>query len=299
MELLEAFNLDMAVLNSAPSAGQRQDKQLKGGLYGWQRSLWKACAELHFCYYWSIKGLHKGSTYEHRILGRKENVIGTQVMADYLQQTVERLAQEWAKERGLKSVFVKEAIAYREGMAARLTGRLYQTRRERVEEDRRKQAEARAASNHPGAASSGTALVLASVIQNEHDLNTNYLNGLEPGTTSARRAADAARYAVLRAEWDAAEAEERRALADPTHPRHAALVARRDAEEAERARLAREAAKREERNAARRKGDGFRWRAMTPQEQRQRMGSYHEGYQKGNSVGLDRQINETTKRRLT
>lgn len=286
MEILEAFNLDMATLSGTrEGAGQRQDRKLKGGLYGWQRGLWKACAELHFCMYWSIKGLQKGSAYEHRILGRKENVVGAQVMAEYLQQTVERLAQNWSKEEGFKSVFVKEAIAYREGMARRLTNRLYQLRREKLDAERRAQAE------HPN--TGGTALILASVVQNEQDLNTDHLNGLEPGTTARRRAEQAAAYAVLRAAWDAEAAEEARILSDPTDPRHAALVARRTAQEAEEARIRREAERREARNAARRKGDGFTYRRLTPQEQRQQMPAFHEGYAKAESVGLDRQVDRT------
>lgn len=117
----------------------------------------------------------------------------------------------------------------------------------------------------------------------------------DDGWVYNRGSEDVARYAVMQARWAAEEAEERRALADPAHPRHAALVARRDAEEAAR----RDAARREERNARRRKGDGHTYRKLTAQEQRRGMSAFHEGYQKADSVSLDRQIDRTETKRTT
>lgn len=133
-ELLERHNLDMANIGGKPES--RKDQKRKGGLYTWQRNLWKAVAELNFCYYSAIRGLARGSSYEHRIIGSHANVIATEVMAKYLQETVERLAQDWAKANFYKSVFVREAIAYREGMTNRLSERLQARRDELVAEER-------------------------------------------------------------------------------------------------------------------------------------------------------------------
>src|SRR5690606_26953988 len=132
------YNLDLAQVGGNKAA--RNDKKRKGGLYSWQRNLWKAVAELNFCHYLSIKGLERGSTYQHRLVGSHANVIGTEHMAQYLQDTVERLAQQWAKDNYYKSVFVREAIAYREGMTARLSERLRE-RRDRIVTEARQEAE--------------------------------------------------------------------------------------------------------------------------------------------------------------
>jgi hypothetical protein len=273
MELLAAYNLDMAVVGKvAGQTGKRADEKLKGGLYQWQRDLWEAIAELNFCRYWSIKGLAKGASYEHRILGRRENVIGARMMAEYLQQTVERLARERMGDP--VRFFVREAIAYREGMAQRLIERLNRLRMDALAEEQRKEREARASNGHPGAAP-GTAIVLSSVIKSEDDANYDHLYG----------AGAAARRDARQAEANAAyEAEVRRQQAwDAAHPEE--VKAREEKRRRERA----EWAKKEERNARRRKGVSYS-RADTPQEERRRYRSYGEGYQKGETISLNRQV---------
>lgn len=283
MELLAAYNLDMGVVNSASSSA-RKDNRLKGGLYKWQRDLWEAISRLNFCMYWPIKGLARGSSYEHRILGRHENVIGAQVMADYLQGTVERLAKEWANDEGFHSVFVKQAIAYREGIAERLVERLNALRNERLAEDRKKEAEAKARATHPAYASSGTSLVLSSVIQSEDDLNNDYIEGLEPGTTSQRRAeARARRDAVIVAADAALALRDAQEAADPT-----LRAARLAAEAAEQARIDKYWADLKP-----------RYRAETPREARRRMASFGHGYEEGNNIGLDKQIDRNSRKELT
>lgn len=285
MELLAAYNLDMAVVGKTAKGSQRSDNRRKGGLYGWQRDLWKAVAELNFCMYWSIKGLERGSTYEHRILGSHANVVSTEVMADYLQQTVERLAQEWAKPR-YNSVFVREAIAYREGMATRLVERLNALRRERIAEDERKRKE------QPTYSGGGNALVLLDVINSEHDLNEDYIYGLEPGTTAKKRAEQEARRAAAQAKAD--EAFRVQQEWDAAHPVEAA--ARKAAEKKELEEWWAEYKAKEAKRAARRKEPVQRYRAMTPQEQRAGLHSFGEGMRKANDIGLERQVDADVRR---
>lgn len=288
MELLAAYNLDMAVIGTSGKGAQRSDTRLKGGLYQWQRDLWKAVSELNFCLYRSIRGLAKGSVYEHRVIGSHVNVVSTKVMADYLQQTVERLAQQWAKQNGYNSPFVKPAIAYREGMAERLTERLHALRAERLhKDDEAIKARAKAGDTEPG--THHNALVLLDVVQTETDLNNDMLNGYEPGTTAKWRSEWKARQ--LRATQEADRALQERDAAEAADPalKEARLAAEK-AEEEYREKLAEAARKREERNAKRRKGDGFRWRQETAQEARRRMGSFSTGYADGNNVGLDQQV---------
>lgn len=269
MDLLAAYNLSMAVIDRPSS--DRKDQKRKGGLYSWQRDLWKAVCELNFCMYWADRGLVKGSSYEHRILGRQENVISAEVLADYLQHTIERLAQAWAKQNGYNSVFVREAIAYREGMADRLCSRLQRLRLDRLAEDERKQREANSRPSAPGL----NALVLASVINSEQDLNTDYLNGWEPGTAAAKRARSEAWYAEIRAKNEAErQARDAAELANPE------LKAARLAEEA------REQARWDKKYG----GRTYRERAPTAREQRSYLSSHTEGYRKADDIGLDKQV---------
>jgi len=298
MELLAAYNLDMAVIGRTAKGkqGARTDTKKKGGLYSWQRDLWKAVCELNFCMYWSIKGTARGSTYEHRVLGSQANVISAEVMAGYLQQTVERLAQEWAKSMGYGSVFVRDAIAYREGMADRLVQRLNALRAERLAEDERKKREETVRNAHPGAASTGNALVLADVIETEMDFNTDYLHGLEPGTTAAARAASKARQA-------AAEAAANEALRIKNEWRKAnpELAAEEDA----RIKKANEDwwadyEKRyaKSRSRASRASAEPRYRQQTEQEKRRSLGSFAAGQSKANEVGLDTQVDRDKRGKL-
>lgn len=240
MELLHAHNLDMLTVERSKNAGssQREDAKLSGGLYRWQRQLWESVSELHFCMYWAIKGLDKGSKYEHRVLGSQVNVVGTKVMAEYLQQTIDRLAGEWAKQTG-NHFFSKSAISYREGMSSRICSRLRELKWEGMEADRKKQDEERMRTRHPAAAP-GTALVLADVAQSEREANDDYLYG--DGYSARQRAANA--------EWDV-EYQKRKAAREEWGRAHPEEHARQQAEEAARAERWR---KKEERNAKRRKG---------------------------------------------
>jgi hypothetical protein len=296
MELLAAYNLDMAVVGTTSTGSKRKDQERKGGLYQWQRDLWGAVAKLNFCLYRSEKGLKKGEQYKHRLIGRHENVVATEVMAEYLQQTIERLAQEHARYMGWKSCFVREAIAYREGMADRLTTRINELRRARLEEDKRKEREAAAASRHPGSAP-GTAIVLASVINDEDDLNQDFVMGLEPGTHARMRAEREARRAAARAEADAALAtREALELADPRLKAKRLAIERGQEAEWEARQI--ENRKHEERLAKRRKSGASRPRAKSSAEKRMDLDGYWDGHEKGGTIGLDQQLDEETRRRL-
>lgn len=303
MELLAQHNLDMAVVGESRTASNRQDNKTKGGLYTWQRQLWNAVAELNFCKYWYIAGTGKGQTYMHRILGRRENVVAAEILAEYLQSAVERLAQEWAKRQGM-NVFKKEAIIYREGIALRLVSRLNDQRREKLSEERRKEAARKAAADAAHSPSGGTALVLASVIQSEDDLNNDYLQGWEPGTTARKRAESDARSAAWAAEWrvkrEAAErARDEAELANP------ALKEARLAKEAEAQRLLDEQNAKWDREWERKKAkreayyqqhgrypEDNKKKRLTKEELRRTTPAFQAGYVKGADIGLDKQIDE-------
>lgn len=318
MELLAAHNLDMAVIGSSAKGAQRSDKTKQGGLYQWQRDLWKATAQLNFCVYFSKKGLTKGSVYEHRIVGRHENVVVAELMAEYLQKTVERITQDHARANGV-NVFCRDMIAYREGMAERLVYRLGVLRRERIEEDKARQAEARASQVHtPSTASTpGTALALVDVINSEADLNTDYLNGLEPGTTGALRAASIARQAVYAEKhrlWEEDKAEFARRWPEDVkalteNDEWTVRYHERQAAEAEQRRIKAEKAEQRKqtmiRNGTYKEPEQigyddrtYRERPKTPQEQRRALDSFWHGSERGKDVGIDTQVESNKQERL-
>jgi hypothetical protein len=173
--LLEAYNLDMATVNQqAKTFDAREDVKMGGGLYKWQRALWYATATLNFCRYSYIQGNKAGGTYEHQLIGSKANVIGARVMAEYLEGVTERLARRWVKEnRPGKSVFIKEAIAYREGLAGRLTNRLWTKRWEHLAAEKERIAQERARNLSAGI-DTRNAVVLQDVINTEEDLNADF-----------------------------------------------------------------------------------------------------------------------------
>lgn len=290
-EILEAYNLDLSVVGGNSNA--RKDEKRKGGLYSWQRSLWQAVAELNFCHYFSLKGLARGSSYEHRLIGSHANVIATEMMATYLQNAVERLAQQWAKENSYRSVFVREAIAYREGMTGRLSERLQARRQEivdaaKIAEEERKQREAR-----DGNASSSTGLTILNIISSEADFNNDYLQGWEMGTTAANRVADKARQEASMRAYEKQRAEKQRWREENPH------LAKLEDE-----RIAAEHAAWTEKyykkisKARPRKNVEPRYRKATPEEERRSLGSYYEGRAQGDKVGIDTQIDAEKKARL-
>lgn len=291
--LLEAYNLDMSQIGGNGPGHSRKDAKRTGGLYTWQRKLWKSVAEMNFCYYLSIKGLQRGSQYEHRLVGSHANVVATELMAQYLQDTVEKLAQKWAKEHGYKSVFVRDAIAYREGMTSRVTERL-QAKRDKMVRDaeleRKKRDEAAAAG-----ASASNSLTIVDVISTEADFNNDYLNGYELGTTARRR-----HEAQLRQEASAREFEARTAAYNEkiaTDPAFAAAEKERITKlDEENKKWYEQYLKKQARRESR--GVNPRPRAQTAEEKRMDLDSFWHGRADGEAVGIDTQVDETKKRAI-
>lgn len=284
-ELLAAYNLDMATIGAKADAPKqkRDDKRRAGGLYNWQRELWQAVARLNFCHYIAIKGAVKGQKYEHRLVGSPVNVLSTELMAEYLQTTMEKLGQQWARDNGY-NVFARDAIMYREGMSCRVVQRLNEKRDEVMAEARR-QEQANKANQQSGATS--TALTILDVISSEDDLNNDYMNGWEPGTTARNRKAWEDRMAAARAErekWERENPEEAAAEKERLEAQY------REYWERER--------KRQAKNEKRRKGEPPRERAMTKDELRAQMPAFQAGVAKGDEINFDKQIDEEERKRI-
>ena len=285
-ELLEAYNLDMTMIGKKTNTHEPRKKENKeGGLYKWQRNLWYAVSTLNFCRYHYIKGNRAGDVYEHQIIGSHANVVGTEVMAKYLEQAIERIARQWVKEnRPGKSIFIKEAIAFREGAAQRITEKLWTARWEHqaAEDAKRKEERAR---NMAQGINTENALVLQDVINTEEDLNSDYMNGWEPGTSARHRAereirqaaAEAAAAGLLRQQddWDAA------------HPKEAAERKAREAKQ-----------KQADWDSYNSKSRTYRERKPTAEELRRQLGSYSRGYSEGDKVSLHRQVDKEINKSL-
>jgi hypothetical protein len=287
LKLLEKHNLDMALVERAKGQGthaKRDDKTSGGGLYKWQRTIWQSVAKLNMCHYISLRGLEKGSKYENRLIGRPENVLSAKLMAEYLQDTVERLAAEWVRDEYPQgtSRFIKEAVIYREGMAARLDERLWWMRHEREEKAREQKAEA-----FKAAGGENALVVLTDVIQDEADLNNDYLRGLEPGTTKARRLERDAIYQKWRLENEQKQkAHEARMLVDPNYAAEWRLNQQ----------IAENERKREEAKASRRT---YSYRTRETEEDRRRSHSaFSRGYDRGKDIGLDQQVGKSDTKRI-
>ena len=283
-ELLEAYNLDLAHVNQEKHAFTPRDKQnLRGGLYQWQRDLWNMTAQLNFCKYWYIKGLQAGSQYEHELLGSKVNVIATQIMAQYLQDAVERIARDWMRDNrpGL-SIFTKEAIAFREGATSRLVGRMWTLRNDRLREEEAKRKAEREANAARGVFTEN-ALVLVDVINTEEDLNNDHINGWPMGTSARKRAEREARQ--HQADIEAAKMLREQEAYDLAHPEEAA---------------ARKAKEKADNDAAWKKWKAKqgkqRTRKATPEEERRRMSSFSHGYDAGGDISLNKQVDEDKRR---
>lgn len=315
--LADAHNLSLASLDpsSKKSADKRrEDKKFGGGLYQWQRDLYAAIAELNHCKHWvqeeKVEG--KVSAYEkrkygaeeakhraehgyadwgrewrHRLLGSPVNVLSAQMMAEYLQGAVERLARDFVG-NDPKKFFVQDAIAFREGAASRIVDMLKEKRQEDLREQKRQREEA--AARNPGG--QNQLVILDDVINAEAEANYDYLHGEGAwARREAEKAASTARYEErLRA---AAEAQRVQDEWDAAHPVEAA--ARKKAEaEANAKYWADWQASQPKSRPSRATGLG-RSRQQTDAERRASSGAYYSGRNEGAKVSLDKQVDSNTK----
>ncbi len=285
MEILTKYNLDMSVVeqNSGDKSQKRSDEQFAGGLYQFQRDLWKAVAELNFCLYWNqyqydpnkksrsrravrlrAYGIEKGGyRFQHRVVGRTVNVIATRVMADYLLGAIERLTRERYPDRS--QWFTRSATSYREGLAETVIDKIADRRQDIL---RKEQLAERAAKKRMDEAaragvSTATTLVMSTYTKSEEDANIDFVYG--EGTS--------ARWAQEQAE--AAE-ERRRAREEYT------AWAKANPEEA---------AKKEE---ERRKANRTSWNAGMGGDRKQRDHSaYYQGRDKGKEISIEPQTDRT------
>jgi hypothetical protein len=232
MAILEALNLDMSAIEEGGSEKvKRADERMAGGLYKWQRDLWESIAELHFCYYWSMyqwdpdkKNLYQsrkqgrringGFRFEHRLVGKVVNIVATKNMAEYLQDTIERLTRDHVTRP--EEFFTNYAVSYRQGIAEEVIKKIYDRRQDLLREERRKEQEAaeKAAASGMAGVSTSRAMTLGSVLKQEEEANYDFLNGdgawARRLAERAERAKKAEEAAAAYTAWAAEHPEEAR-----------------------------------------------------------------------------------------
>lgn len=293
-ELLAAYNLDMASVGQGSDDGKREDARQRGGMYIYERELWNAIAQLNFCYYFTTRSRMKNKagklqwSFVHRVVGRTVNTMGSKVMAEYLQGAIERICRERFPLNN--QFFMREAVAFREGMSDNISRRLWNRRREVLNEQEAKKQEAEERAKASGV-NAAFALTLADVKDKEEIGNYDFLHGEGAWARKQQRSENWDRqYAERRAKEAAAEA-----AADAAYAAWAAANPAEAAKEAakEKARAAVAERKASQRNANRRE----RYRAPSARERRQNSDYYDDGYQKGSDVSLDQQVGDRSNQR--
>ena len=290
-ELLVAYNLSAEIVGQGSASDAVREKQaILGGMYKYQRYLWKAIADLNFCMYWTHQKYTERNTrrrdwdgtmitekvpymrHQHVIVGKRVNARSTLAMGQYLEQTIERLVKERFPLNSQR--FLSEAVAYREGMADELYWRLVERRRQLVAEEQARRARDAAAAG----VSTAQALTIGSLSEQEKDANQDFFYG--EGYSARQRAARAERAAAEKA---AEDEYTRWAEANP--------------EEA-----AKEEKRREKERSKSRRGGGPGSRGgESAQDRRRGMSTYWQGRSKGKDIGIDPQTQSrsTETRRLT
>lgn len=291
-EYLTMYNLDIATIERhSGENGKREEQRIRGGMSVYQRNLWRAIAELNFCFYWTMKRYFYGEdrkkhrrsfTHEHKVIGRTVNVRSTQAMADYLEKTVDRLCMERLNGDN-KQRYSAFAMSFREGIADRVIEKINERRYAMLDEERKKkhEAEKRATAAARKGVSTSTALTIADMVQAEEDGNRDFAHGLPPGTTAKERADWAAKTAQRAVERR--KAEEAYTVWANAHPEEARA-------KAEKARKQQEA---EDAKYAKR---SRRWRAPKERGPSDRS-AYYAGRDAGENVSIDPQVSGSSSHR--
>lgn len=303
-ELLAAHNLTISEVEAASSgaiSGKRLDDHVAGGMYKYQKRLWVSIAELNFCMYWSmLMRTKEGSikfkygrqfTHTHRLVGRQVNVIATKNMGSYLEGVIKRLCIERLGEEDRSGFFSSWAVAFREGIADRIVDKVQERRNTAVDQEERKvKAAARKASKE--GLSTSMALTLTGLAEREEQANYDFLNG--EGAWARKKA----REDQIDKEWEVRRAKEAlaRAEAERVYTEWAEANPEEAAED-ERKALARLRAK--DRQRERRGGGWGRYARATPEEMRRGSGGYHAGWDAGEKISIDQQVDIGSRKRLT
>src|SRR5216683_1105854 len=287
--LLESYNLTMATIEQGGGEGKREEARRLGGMYIYERELWRAIADLNFCMYFTTRtkgreGTKRKISFQHRIIGRVVNTTGTRIMADYLHGAIERLCRERFPINS--QFFCREAVAFREGMSDNLTARLYKRRRKIDEEQAAKKAKATNMAGH----NTAFALTIADVKDAEEAGNYDFIHG--EGAWARKEA----RQAQAEENWNKRRAEQAKAEAEA----EAEYAAWAEANPEEAAKEAEKERKRQRTKDNRYSRRSYRERAPSAREKRQSTNYYDDGHSTADKISLDRQMGDhSNQKRIT
>lgn len=317
-EIMLAYNISMAMLEEhGGDKGKRQDEKLRGGQYEFQRNLWKEVAELNFCIYFNIVEQIKVPRWEkrkapdvgfkrvydlkrirtHRLVGRVVNVKSAMVMADYLEQAIERITKEEIAGNG-EHLYSKWAMAFREGIVDTVTEKIADRRKHLVDEEKRtaRRAEAAARAATDGEISTATAVTIASVKSAEWEANMDIVDPEWRAKKAAQEERDA-NHAKWRREQQQKEAESKRRANErwtrwaADHPLEAAM------QQAEAKKRREQEEKRQARNEARRVGRNYGY-TKADQDYDLKRHARRVGRERGHDVSLDQQAGNERRKAL-
>lgn len=301
-EWMREYNLSQAAVEqNSGDKGKRLEQKVRAGHRKWQQELWGDVAKLNFCLHFVVSerqvtwktvptptGFKRVINKErfvpyHRIVGRVVNVRAAQVMAEYLDQAIERLTIDECNERDI-DYYSTWANSFREGMAERICEKVYEER-ERIRDQERADAlkrEREARQKERDGVVMTTALTLSTYMKSEEEANKDFLDPDRHRKEAERQA----RIAEDRAK--AAEAAARREAEWNRWCKENPEEARRIEEEYQKEREAQR--KREEKNARRRASyvSTGRWSYREPaakgDPRARRM-----GYEAGEKISIHRQ----------
>lgn len=163
--LLVKHNLTVADVGSSTTEEQREERKTKLSVYPWARGMSHSVAQLFFCTYYFQRGAGKLAT--HAFIGKQSNAVTAQEIAEYV---VGSVFKELRKRFGSETS--PEARSFAVGVETSIRQRCAKLRADAEQADRE------AAAPKPGAvaeASTGRALVLATVYESERRANEAWL----------------------------------------------------------------------------------------------------------------------------
>lgn len=211
--IMAEHNLTMATIAATgKKEGEARSKESMDGqaMFDYQRDLMAVIAETNYCYVSVIqkytKRGAKGAGY--RLIGTESNVATAKAMFEYLMQTINRLVMNEI-DNDYRRRMSRWAISWCTGCAERLRERITERHNNYLAEQKRKAKEAEAASRHPSSASrNALVVIMEDYAKKEVDLNNDFRNGWEPGTTVANRVKlEAQRKERKDKRWTKAKAE--------------------------------------------------------------------------------------------
>lgn len=277
-DTMRKYNLTMAEMEAAGKSqegGDRAKNQVDGkAMYSYQQSLMKVVCDVNFCHVMvrmQTKG-RRSMPIGYVIIGRQANVVSAVQMYNYLNSSIDRIVKPHLA--SYRETLSRWAVSFKEGVSSRLQERLRERHETALREQSVKAREANATARHPASSGTAVAIIMEDFEQKERDLNNDFRNGWEPGTTARNRAEREARWAADEAERNRREQAALRAEQE----RRAALTDKQRQAEDEKKR------KQEQR------WEQKYYRQQNAYWRKRDVGAYLQGQQEANNIGLDVQV---------